>query len=77
MTQEISGELVDFRGRISSDTRQVLEAISRSNGKDMAEIVRDVLHDWALNEIHRASLICRMTRGKGVDQDCKGTKGTV
>lgn len=60
-------ELMDFRGRITTETHQVLEAISRAKACDKQEIVRDVLHEWALSKIDEAILIARLTRREGND----------
>lgn len=60
-----TGELVDFRVRITDQTNQVLEAVARHDGSDKAEIARKVLADWAEHEIHRAHLIARLTRREG------------
>lgn len=64
MTDEMS-ELVDLRSKISEEANQVLEAHARHEGKDKSEIVRDVLHEWAVKEIHKATLISRLTRREG------------
>ena len=68
-------DLVDFRGRITDETNQVLEAVSRSRGRDKSEIVRDVLHEWALTKINEAMLIQRLTRSEGTVTAFTGGKG--
>ena len=40
----MSAELKDFRGKITSETDAVLEAINRADGRDKSEIAREVLH---------------------------------
>jgi predicted DNA-binding protein len=61
----MSPELRDFRGRISVETDAVLEAISRATGREKQEIVRDVLHKWAEEQIRISTLTLRMLRSKG------------
>lgn len=59
-------ELIDLRSKITERANQVLEAHARAANLDKSEIVRKVLDDWADAEIHRATLISRLTREKGM-----------
>lgn len=61
----IVAELIDVRAKITEESNQVLEAHARAGNKDKAEVVRAVLHEWALCEIHKATLIQRLTRREG------------
>lgn len=61
----MSAELHDFRCKISPETDAVLEALSRSTGKDRCELAREVLHRWAAQEIESAKLIHRMLAREG------------
>jgi chromosome condensin MukBEF complex kleisin-like MukF subunit len=58
-------ELIDLRSKITERANQVLEAHARAAAIDKSEVVRKVLDDWAEAEIHRATLISRLTREKG------------
>jgi predicted DNA-binding protein len=60
-----SVELFDLRAKITLETYQVLDATSRATGKDKAELVREVLARWAEEEVHRATMILRLTNRKG------------
>lgn len=51
--------LVDFRGKVTAETHAVLEAESRHSGRDMSEIVREIMHKWAVEHINRARLLDR------------------
>lgn len=75
-------ELKDFRGRISPETDAVLEGLSRATGKDRQEIAREVLHEWALRQIHAASVTHQLLQAEGLrgidggacgkTRECKG-----
>lgn len=38
----------------------------RATGKDKSEVVRDVLHKWAMNEIHAASVLQSILQREGL-----------
>jgi predicted DNA-binding protein len=58
-------ELRDLRAKVTADTDQVLDAISRATGKDKSEIVREVLSAWASEEVHKATMVLRLLDRKG------------
>jgi predicted DNA-binding protein len=58
-------ELRDLRAKVTADTDQVLDAISRATGKDKSEIVREVLSAWANEEVHKATMVLRLIDRKG------------
>lgn len=62
----MSIELKDYRGRITAETDCVLEAEARSTGKDRQEIVREILHAWALSRIHGATVLHNLLRAEGL-----------
>jgi predicted DNA-binding protein len=49
--------LVDFRGKITPEADAALEAMSRNSGRDKSEIVREILHGWAIEKINEARLL--------------------
>lgn len=65
----MSDPLADFRGKITSETAAVLEAMNRASGRDKSEIVREVLHAWALEQIKTATLIARLTKSEGTGRE--------
>jgi hypothetical protein len=73
----MSAELRDFRGKITVETDTVLDAIARSSGKDRSEIARDVLHRWAEEQIHVASLIDQRLKAEGLLALVEGERGSV
>ena len=64
----MSADLHDYRGRITAETHCALEAISRATGQDRQEIVRDLLHKWATEQIHAASVMHRLLQAEGKAQ---------
>ncbi len=63
----MSADLIDLRAKITEKSNQVLEAHARARNLDKSEIVRSVLDEWAIKEIHVATLVQRLTRGEGQD----------
>jgi hypothetical protein len=79
----MSAELKDFRGKITVEADCVIEAESRSTGRDKAEIVRDSLHEEAMRRIHAARLLDSMLRaqgepgiGEGISGNLRDSRGT-
>ena len=58
--------LIDLRAEVTAEADAVLEAVHRSTGKDKSEVVRDVLHKWAMNEIHAASVLQSILQREGL-----------
>ena len=65
MEAALAAELIDLRAKISERSNQVLEAHARALNIDKSEVVRSVLDEWALKQIHVATLVSRMTRSEG------------
>lgn len=68
----MSLELKDFRGKITTETDCVLEAMSRTSGRDRSEIVREILHKYALDKIDEHSLLADLLAREGVAGASKG-----
>ena len=62
----MSLELIDLRAKISPEADCVLAAVSRSSGTDRSEIVRDILHRWALKRMHAATVLALQMKAKGI-----------
>lgn len=62
----MAAELKDYRGKITPETWCVIEAEHRITGKDHSEIVREVLHGWALNKVDAASVLSRLMEAEGI-----------
>lgn len=71
----MSAELRDFRGKVTSETDAVLEALNRATGRDKSEIAREVLHKWAVEQLHAAKLMVRFAACEGVSREREGGNG--
>lgn len=71
----MSADLKDFRGKITAETDCVLEAQSRVTGVDRSEIVRNLLHKWALERIEEARLLHQQLQAQGVGGIVEGIAG--
>lgn len=69
-----SGDLKDFRGKVTPETDAVLEAMNRVTGRDKSEIAREVLHKWAAEQIHLAIVLDERLRAEGLRAIGKGTE---
>ena len=58
--------LIDLRAKVTPEADAVLEAVQRATGNDKSEVVRDVLHKWAMNEIHAASVLQSILQREGL-----------
>lgn len=68
----MSIELKDFRGKITAETDCVLEAINRVTGRDRSEIVREILHKWAVEKIHEHSVLGDLLVREGLSGESRG-----
>lgn len=72
----VASELKDFRGKITLESDCALEAESRASGKERQEIVREILHDWAVRRIDGASVLHRLLRAEGLSGIAEGVAGS-
>jgi predicted DNA-binding protein len=70
-------ELKDYRGRITPETDCALEALSRTTGQDRQEIVRGILHKWAMEQIHAATVMHRLLQAEGLSGITGGIAGSA
>lgn len=59
--------LKDFRGKITIETDAVVDTLAQRSGLEKQEIVRDVLHAWALEKINEARLIGKNLEREGLE----------
>jgi hypothetical protein len=65
-------DLQDLRAKISRRAHNVLFAESQTSGRDMQEILREVLDAWADKKIHAATVLMRISRGEGAVGESEG-----
>lgn len=68
-------DYADLRAKVTRRSHSVLFAKAQTSGRDMGEIVREVLDKWAADEIHAANVIVRVSRGEGGVGECEGLAG--
>lgn len=62
----MSTELRDLRAKITVETDSVLDSIARATGRERSEIVRDWLHQRALQEIAVHKLLASRLKAEGI-----------
>lgn len=73
----MSVDLKDLRTKITPRTNAVLEAVNRATGRDKSELAREVLDEWAAEQIHAASLIDRCLAAEGEPGIAQGIAGKM
>lgn len=62
----------DFRGNVTDETHVVLESIHRVTKRTHQDIAREVLHQWAIDRLHEASLMHQLAKGEGIAAERDG-----
>lgn len=60
-------ELHDIRTKVPTETMSLIQALEIATGDTQAEIVRRWIISAAQVELHKATVICRVLKGKGSD----------
>ena len=71
----MSAEMKDLRAKITARTWCFLESESRATGKDIAELVREILGDWAAVRLkaHIEAVKLLVAEGEaGIEPGCWG-----
>lgn len=70
-------DLIDVRCKITDEADAVLEARHRATGRDRSELIREVLHAWATDQIHEARVLADQLAAKGLRGIEGGARGNV
>lgn len=67
--------LKEFRGKITVEADAVISTLAEREGQEKQEIVRDILHQWALEKINEARLIGQYLEREGLEGILKERRG--
>lgn len=73
----MSTDLHDYRGKITPEAHCALEAAARTSGRDRQEIAREVLHEWAMKQIHAANVMDKLLQAEGLAGIAGGVRGSA
>ena len=59
-------ELVDMRLKITLEAHCALMAYAKAHDVDKFDLARDLLHKWAMKQIHGATVLGSCLRAKGL-----------
>lgn len=72
----MSAELRDLRAKITVESDAALDVVSRVTGKDRSEIVRDIVHRWALEQVSISTLLAARLKAEGMTGAGEGASGS-
>jgi hypothetical protein len=73
----MSADLFDLRAKVTGEAHCALAAFARAHDIDKSEVVRDVLHAWAVRQIHGASMLGACLRAQGLTGAADGISGAA
>jgi len=62
----MAADLRELRAKITVETDLALEAVCRAFKRDKSDVVREVLHGWALKKIIESNVHRNLRRGEGI-----------
>jgi len=68
----VAAPLEDYRCKITARTYCAIVAFAKAHGVDKGEVARMVLDEWAVKQIHSASMLARCLRAKGETAAAEG-----
>ena len=68
----MSADLEDLRAKITTRPHCALAAHARAHGIDKSEVVGHVIDEWAVKQMHGASMLVRCLRAKGETAAAEG-----
>ena len=68
----MSLDLKDLRAKITIEADCAIEAVARVRGVERSEIVREVMHQWALQQIETCRVMHNLMRSEGASRASGG-----
>lgn len=62
-------DLRDLRVKVTPESDCAIRAHSRVTGKDVSEVVRDVVHEWAVLRIRENQVLTELLKAEGLPLD--------
>lgn len=73
----MSLDLIDVRAKVTPEAFCAIAAYARAHDVEKSEVVRDVMHAWAVKQIHSASMLASCLRAKGMTAAAEGIGAAV
>jgi hypothetical protein len=71
----MTAELRDLRAKITVESDAALDAVSRVTGRDRSELVREIVHRWALEQVSISTLLAARLHAEGITAAGEGASG--
>lgn len=71
----MSKALHDSRVKLTGETKCAINAEMETSGRTEQDIVRQVMHEWALEKIRKATVLARHVAAEGMAGELGGTRG--
>jgi hypothetical protein len=59
----MADNLVDVRSKVTERDHKVLTAVSQATGREISDLVRELICEWASAEVHRARSVTAILHG--------------